>query len=202
MDYQKRKNQKKTTESKWLEMIQKAFKEATDKSILHCRTASVESVREELLKQGFWIMSIEDKKENPDDHLYYSNVDGAIEINLYPNKKNNYYVWYSEVRDRKEDPCKYKIFKFIPGYLQTDTVTWSDKDTIDRLTPLPLGIKMGDSRETVQKKLGLTENMRTVISGNFIDSRSIHIQFEKESYQLLFDGITMRLNSYTVKFTN
>jgi hypothetical protein len=92
-------------------------------------------------------------------------------------------------------------------------VSLDAKDAIDRMTPLPFEIKMWDSYETVQKKLGLTESgltenletLETVVSGYFIelngDCTSIHIKFEKESYTFEFYQPSMRLSWYTADFS-
>jgi hypothetical protein len=187
-------------ESKRLEVVQKAFKEAFDKSIMNPRTVSIERVREKLLEQEFRIISFKDKEENPDNHLYYSNVHGVLNRNLF--FKNNYHVNYYEVRNRKEEPWKYKRFRFAVEFLQEGKGNPTEIDALNRLIPLPLDVRMGDSRETVQKKLGLTDKMLPRDSRNIISPNIIVIKFEKASYHLFFDNSTTLLNSYFVEFTN
>jgi hypothetical protein len=230
VDYQKRKNQKKAQssvvsapitqpnempsvktsstgseqiqnvpESK-LKEIQMAFKEAADKSILQCRTASIGRVEKELKKQGFKIAGDTSYIKDPKDHLYHDTMLGYIQ-GKYTNKEEIYYVSYSASRNGILAPWKTKCFRFYSGCSHS-TGAWDVPDAFNRVTPLPFGIRMGDGRDTVQKKLGLMENMELWEVGNFISSSSIHIKFEKECYYLRFDTSTKRLVYYDVEFTN
>jgi hypothetical protein len=195
-DCEKRENQKKALESNQLEVVQKAFKEAFDKSILNPSTTSIGSVREELLKQGYEIISLKDK-EKEENALYCSEVIGNLVTN-HPNL--GYRVTYQEYRNRKEEPWKSKKIIFLGVFPKKETVALSEMDAIHRLTPLPFGVRMGDSRETVQKKLGLTDKM-LLEYGNIISRDMIFIKSKNASYHLAFLK-NKRLCAYAVEFTN
>jgi hypothetical protein len=198
IDCEKRKKQKKAqkvSESK-LKEIQKAFKEAFDKSILNPQTVSVDIVREELLKQGYEMGDFKNKRRIWERSYYCFQASGRLPRNY----STSYHVSYLEHYPGKDKPCSGKHFLFMG--MPKDNASLAEKDAIDRMTPLPFGIRMGDRRETVQKKLGLTENMVLAESGNVIVSNAIDIRFEKEEYRLAFNTRTKQLHSYTADFSN